>query len=121
MRKFIIAPVAAIIFALSACAGVTEGTVYAKDYVPAKSWETTEPTYQQVCETRMRARTVNGNTQMESYQDCRQKQVGWHQEHHHKPECYKIKFRNSEGDEGDDCVSPKEYEDISEGDFYRED
>lgn len=121
MRKFIIAPVVALLFALTACAGTTEGTVYAKDYVPARSWETTEPTYQYVCQTKMRSSYVNGQYQQQSYQDCQNQLVGWHQESHYKPECYKIKFRNSEGDEGDDCVSASEYEDIQIDDFYRED
>lgn len=119
MRKFIIAPVVALLFVFSAC-DATEGTVYDKKYEAAKSWETTEPTYQYVCQTKTRSNYSNGQYRQESYQDCQNKHVGWHQEHHYRAECYKILFKNQAGDKGDDCVSPTEYEEIQEGDFYRE-
>lgn len=118
MRNWIIAPVVALVM-LTACEA-TEGTVYKKDYVPAKSWETTEPTYQYVCTTKTRTTTVNGTTQQQSYQDCQNKHVGWHQERHYRAECYKIYFKNNADEKGSDCVSPTEYEEIESGDFYRE-
>lgn len=117
--KAVVAIVVAVL-AFAGCSMVTEGTVYSKEYIPSRSWTTTEPTYTYSCQTRYRSVYMNGKTSQQPYQDCQNSLVGWHQEKHFKRECFKVKFRNSDGDTGSDCVSKEEFDSINKGDFYRE-
>lgn len=105
--------VLALAFAFTAC-GVNAGEVYDKTYEPARSWEVEEADYQYTCYPAVRY--VNGKPQ--SYQDCQSRFVGYKTVTKHSEECYRIMFRNDDGDKGEDCVGEGRYNEIEIGDWY---
>lgn len=111
MRKYIATAVAVFGLFLTGCSQVTSGEVYDKEYEPARRWTTTEPVYTQQCTPRY----VNGQYQG---QNCQQVLTGWREVDHYDPECYRLDFKNEDGDKGDACVDQKTYDTIEVGDWY---
>lgn len=102
---------------------ITSGTVIDKRYVPARDWETTEPTIMYIPVTNYRTvcSTVNKQTQCRSqaYTDMQMRIVGYHQERHHENEYWVLTLRDSESDDtGDVRVSKERFNSISIGSTY---
>lgn len=114
-KAIIGAAIAALAF--SSC-GVTEGTVYDKSYSPEKRWTTQEADYDNVCTTKTRTSYVNGKSKTSTYQDCKRVFDGYETKHHRKAACYRLKFKNRDGDKGSACVSKATYTKHDIGDYY---
>lgn len=68
---------------------IEAGTVYEKEYLPE--------TYTTVCTTVNKVTTCTPQ---------------------HHPECYEVRYRDLDGETGDACVAPGEYEAYTEGDEF---
>ena len=114
--KYIVAIVTAVLlFVLTAC-GAVSGDVYYKHYDDADVVTNYVQDYRQECTpTYSTAGTGTGGS------SCRQVWVGSHPVQTYYPECYRIKFRNDEGDTGSDCISALEFDRIKVGDYYSKD
>jgi hypothetical protein len=112
MNRIALAFVAFLLpFAFVAC-GVDSGEVYDKTYEPARSWQEDEPDYQYTCQYEYDPITGGfGNV-------CKSRFVGYKTVTKHEEECYRIMFRNDDGDKGDDCIGSEQYEAIDIGDWY---
>lgn len=106
MKKILVA--LAFLFTLTACGGPESGTVYAKEYIPAHTAYRTVQDY-------MQQAYYDPNLKMWT---TRQVWMGSHKESYVEPECYWVKFKNDEGDKGDDCVGQDRYNSINEGDHF---
>lgn len=109
MRRIALAICAFVmVFALSACGNsVTSGTVTGKHYTPYKHW-TTMGGYAYTC--------LPG---FDGKMDCKYKYSPYVVEDHYQNECYGLDLRNSEGNTGSVCVSPREYDNISVGEQWQ--
>lgn len=119
MRKFLFTLLATLVFALTAC-GASSGDVYAKDVIPARDWTTQEPTQQYQCnyEYGYHYDYFNNKYTYGLYNHCGNVTVGYHDEQHHEDACYKVMFKNKDGDKGDDCIGQTRWDGIEIGDFY---
>lgn len=102
----------ACFFIFAAC-GADDGTIYDKQHHEGYYKTVSVDDYMYLCTPQYDP--VSGSVR----NDCRNQWVGSHNEQRWVEECYEIKFRNSDGDEGSDCVGEALYNDLDLGDYYK--
>jgi len=102
MRKFLAIPVAATLLLLGGC-GVTSGTIVDK--------EEAESEYKQVCR-QVSYGGGNKNRPVKTRQECSKVLV---------TECFEFTLETKDGQRGDVCVTPEEFDLYEEGDYYPKD
>lgn len=116
MKKIMIAVISAFILCFTVACGVNAGAVYDKELIPAKDWDAQEPDYRYSCQYEYGYNPMTGKYEFANI--CKDRQEGWKTVHHHEDACYRLKFKNEDGDKGDDCVSVGKYDSVSIGDWY---
>lgn len=115
MKKFIVAFVTILaMFSMSACAP-DSGNVYAKEYHEGYYKTVSVDDYHYSCNYEYDPfKGENGGFR----NVCKDRWVGSHNEQRWVEECYEVKFKNEDGDKGDDCVGRDRYEALNIGDFF---
>jgi hypothetical protein len=109
IQKIALAFVALVLpFSFMGCGGPSSGDVYDKDHVEAYTSYHSVPDYIWVPQYNPTTKTT----------DMHQQYVGNHDEADYHEECWKIMFRDSEGKEGDACVSEYKWNDIQIGEYF---
>lgn len=96
---------------LIACS-VTEGTVYDKAYIAAHYEERSRARYEYRCEPSL-------NYEGEVVLDCGNKYAG--QEHYQVwiEDCWELRFKNKDGDKGEECVPELVYKEMQIDSYYK--
>ena len=102
---------------LSACGGVSEGTV--TDKVFTESYVEQQEIMEEVCETETKYKTVNGKRKSYTDTDCEEVGTGEFEDVT-IPAVYELELTNDDGDKGTVEVTEEEYSSVEIGDYFKE-
>lgn len=116
MKRIIVALSLCLALFLTACGGPDAGRVYSKNYYPEHYKTVQVNDYAYLCQMEY---VYHANGGKGGYQNvCSNRLVGSHPEQRVEPACYEIKFKDEEGNKGDDCVGKDTYNSLEIDDWY---
>ena len=115
---------AAIGFALTACGAPEAGTVYDKEFTPAKTWTEMVDVTEEECEWETKTKTyyVSGKSKTKTVRelDCEDVVVGQEEVEKSSPDTWVLHFKDEDGEQGSAEVSEDVFNATEVGDWYGE-